>query len=79
MSDFGYAGRDPMYAGMSLGQWVDMLLCEDPDDRAIREAHGIGYDADFEDPSIVCANGCGEKYPDISSGKMRTCAAAPCA
>lgn len=77
MSDFGYAERGQMYAGMPLGQWVDMLLGEDPDDRAIREAHGIGYGADFEDPGVVCANGCGETYPDISSGKMRACRAVP--
>lgn len=43
MSDWGYAERGPLYASLTLAQWVDMLLGEDPDDRAIREAHGFGY------------------------------------
>lgn len=79
MSDWGYAERGPLYASLTLAQWVDMLLGEDPDDRAIREAHGFGYQVpDFPDDA-PCRNGCGAIYGYIMAGKVRACAAAPCA
>ena len=53
-----------------------MLDGEDPDDRAIREAHGFTYDDDFEDRSLVCRNGCGATYFDVAVCKIRTCVAA---
>lgn len=49
---------------------------EDPDDRAIREAHGFAYEDDWQDRSLLCRNGCGLTYPDISAGKIRECSAA---
>jgi hypothetical protein len=55
---------------------IDRLMGEDPDDRAIREAHGFAYEDDWQDRSLLCRNGCGLSYPDISSGKMRECSAA---
>jgi len=62
---------------MTAGQYRDMLTGEDPDDRAIREAHGIGYEEDFGDLAVMCRYGCGATYDEISSGKMRTCAGRP--
>lgn len=49
----------------------EMVLGEDPDDRAVREAHGIEYAAPLA--GTCCANGCGLSYEQISSGKMRNC------
>lgn len=75
MSDWGYAERGPLYASLTLPQWASMLECEDPDDRAVREAHGFGYqEPDFPD-SEPCRNGCGAAYGDIMAGKMRACRA----
>lgn len=54
---------------------ADRLMGEDPDDRAIREAHGFTYEDDWQDGSLMCRNGCGLSYPDISSGKIRQCSA----
>lgn len=55
---------------------IDRLMGEDPDDRAIREAHGFTYEDDWQDESLLCRNGCGLSYPDISSRKIRECSAA---
>jgi hypothetical protein len=66
-----------MYAELSDLECWEMLEGEDPDDRSIREAHGIGYREDFEDLSVVCRNGCGATYLDIASGKIRKCWAVP--
>jgi len=74
--DWGYPGRAAMYADMTLGEWIDMLTGEDPDDRQIREAHGIGFRVPCA-PGVMCRNGCGLDYPDIASGKIRNCAAVP--
>jgi hypothetical protein len=63
------------YAHMTAGKYREMLEGEDPDDRAIREAHGIGYEEDFGDLAVTCRYGCGATYHEISSGKMRTCPA----
>jgi hypothetical protein len=75
MSDWGYAERPALYADLTLREWATMLEGEDPDDRAIREAHGIGYREDFDDPSVTCRNGCGATYHNIAVGKMRKCEA----
>jgi hypothetical protein len=61
------------YGDMNEVLYWEMLEGEDPDDRAIREAHGIGYAAPLE--GTVCRNGCGLAYEDISAGKIRECAA----
>jgi hypothetical protein len=60
---------------MSNLSWaeIDRLMGEDPDDRAIREAHGFSYEDDYEARSLLCRNGCGETYFDIAVGKMREC------
>jgi hypothetical protein len=62
------------YGHMVEALYWEMLEGEDPDDRAIREAHGIGY----TDPigGTVCRFGCGLSYGDISAGKIRECTAA---
>jgi hypothetical protein len=52
---------------------IDRLMGEDPDDRAIREAHGFAFEDDYRDISLICRNGCGRTYYDISSGKVRQC------
>jgi hypothetical protein len=65
----------PKYGHMPERLYWEMLDGEDPDDRAIREAHGFGYSDDWEDPALLCRNGCGLSYPDISSGKIRQCSA----
>ena len=52
---------------------IERIMGEDPDDRAIREAHGFTYEDDWQDESLLCRNGCGLSYPDISSGKIREC------
>jgi hypothetical protein len=54
-------------------QEIERLMSEDPDDRAIREAHGFSYEDDYQDRTLLCRNGCGETYFDISGGKMREC------
>ena len=54
---------------------IDRLMGEDPDDRAIREAHGFTCEDDWQDESLLCRNGCGLSYPHISSGKIRVCRA----
>lgn len=54
---------------------IELLASEDPDDRAIREAHGIPYEADFQDPAEACRIGCGLPYSEISAGKIRKCSA----
>lgn len=74
MSDWGYAERDALYADLTLGEWVEMLEGEDPDDRAIREAHGFGYRVPDYDDGELCRNGCGASYGEISAGKIRECA-----
>jgi hypothetical protein len=56
---------------------IDRLMSEDPDDRAIREAHGFSYEDDFEDRTLLCRNGCGATYFDIAVGKIRECSSAP--
>lgn len=53
---------------------IERLTGEDPDDRAIREAHGFSYEDDFEDRSLLCRNGCGATYFEIAVGKIRECA-----
>lgn len=60
------------------GRWeeIDLLISEDPDDRAIREAHGFTRDDDWEDLSLLCRNGCGESYYEIAVGKIRECPSA---
>ena len=40
-----------------------------------REAHGFTYEDDWRDDSLMCRNGCGRSYPDVSSGKVRECRA----
>ena len=59
------------YGHMPERLYWEMLEGEDPDDRAIREAHGIGYTEPVE--GTVCRNGCGLAYEDISAGKIREC------
>lgn len=56
---------------------IEQVMSEDPDDRAIREAHGFTYDDDFEDRSLLCRNGCGETYYEIAVCKMRKCPGRP--
>jgi hypothetical protein len=56
---------------------IERIASEDPDDRAIREAHGFAYEDDWEDLSLLCRNGCGQTYYDIAVGKMRQCSSAP--
>lgn len=65
----------PRYGHMPEHLYWEMLEGEDPDDRAIREAHGFGYEDDYEDRSLLCRNGCGRTYFDIATGKARECAA----
>ena len=62
-------------SGLSFAE-IDRLMGEDPEDRAVREAHGFTYDDDFEDRSLMCRNGCGASYFDIVTGKVRECSAA---
>jgi hypothetical protein len=57
---------------------IDRLMAEDPDDREIREAHGFTWDDNWQDDSLLCRNGCGLSYPDITSGKIRECRGATC-
>jgi hypothetical protein len=52
---------------------IERLMSEDPDDRAIREAHGFTYDDDWQDETLLCRNGCGWPYPEIAIAKMRKC------
>ena len=59
------------YGDMNEVLYWEMLEGEDPDDRAIREAHGISYTDPVE--GTVCRNGCGLTYQEISAGKMRSC------
>ena len=54
---------------------IERLMSEDPDDRAIREAHGFTYDDDYEDRALLCRNGCGLPYLDIAVAKIRLCRA----
>ena len=54
---------------------IERIAGEDPDDRDIREAHGFTYEDDWQDESLLCRNGCGLSYPDVSSGKIRECRA----
>lgn len=63
----------PKYGHMPERLYWEMLEGEDPDDRAIREAHGIGYTDPLE--GTVCRNGCGLTYEEISAGKVRECEA----
>jgi hypothetical protein len=56
--------------------WMERIASEDPDDRADREAHGFSYDDDWQDPAMVCRNGCGLPYREVVAGKIRTCLAA---
>jgi hypothetical protein len=55
---------------------IERIAGEDPDDRAIREAHAFTYDDNWQDESLLCRNGCGLSYPAISGGKIRECSAA---
>ena len=64
------------YGHMPERLYWEMLEGEDPDDRAIREAHGIGYDVPYSD-DVVCRNGCGLTYLEISSGKVHECERGP--
>ena len=61
------------YGDMNEVLYWEMLEGEDPDDRAIREAHGIGYTDPLE--GTACRNGCGLSYEDISAGKIHGCEA----
>lgn len=54
---------------------IERIVGEDPDDRAIREAHGFTFEDDWQDKSLLCRNGCGIAYPDIAGGKIRECRA----
>lgn len=58
-------------------EWDEMerIASEDPDDRADREAHGFTYDDDWQDPTVLCRNGCGLPYREVVAGKIRTCRA----
>jgi hypothetical protein len=76
MTDSGGAAPGSSRSGLSWAE-IDRLMGEDPDDRAIREAHGFGYDDDFKDRSLLCRNGCGETYYDIAVRKRRECPSAP--
>ena len=69
---------EAVVSGLSFGE-IDRLMGEDPDDRAIREAHGFTYEDDYRDRSLLCRNGCGETYYDIAVRKMRQCRNAPAA
>lgn len=60
------------YGHMPERLYWEMLEGEDPDDRAIREAHGIGYEEPCSE-DVKCSNGCGLSYTEISSGKIREC------
>lgn len=51
----------------------ELLLSEDPDDRAIREAHGFSYEDGWQDPELLCRNGCGLPYGEVVAGKVRIC------
>lgn len=64
------------YAHMSARDYWEMLEGEDPDDREIREAHGIGYGEGLKDRAAMCRNGCGATYDEIAVGKRRKCEAA---
>lgn len=66
-------GDRAKYGHMPERLYWEMLKGEDPDDRAIREAHGIGYEDPYDD-TVTCRNGCGLTYPEISVGKVRACA-----
>jgi hypothetical protein len=48
---------------------------EDPDDKAIREAHGLTAADTWEDETVYCRNGCGLSYSEIVGGKIRECRA----
>ena len=63
------------YGHMPEQAYWEMVAGEDPDDRAIREAHGFSYDDDYDDRALLCRNGCGETYFNIATGKIRECAA----
>jgi hypothetical protein len=56
---------------------IERLMAEDPDDRAIREAHGFSYEDDYEDRTLLCRKGCGETYFDVAVGKIRECRSTP--
>lgn len=72
--DWGYSERGPLYADLTLAEWCAMLEGEDPDDRAIREAHGIGYREPYS-ADVKCRNGCGLSYAELSASKVRKCEA----
>lgn len=72
--DWGYSKRKSLYADLTLIEWCEMLEGEDPDDRAIREAHGIGY-REPHTADVKCRNGCGLSYVELSAGKVRECEA----
>jgi len=61
------------YGDMNEVLYWEMLEGEDPDDRAIREAHGIGYTDPVE--GTVCRYGCGLSYEAISARKVHECEA----
>ena len=54
--------------------WVDDG--EDGDDRTDRLAHGFTLDDNWQDPTVLCRNGCGLPYGEVVAGKIRDCSAA---
>lgn len=55
---------------------LDRMSAEDPEDRAIREAHGFSEDDDWTDKSVRCA-ACGETYYEIAVCKIERCTGRP--
>lgn len=61
--------RQAAPSGLTFAE-IDELMGEDPDDRAIRMAHGFtAADAD----STSCRNGCGATYGSVAAGKIHDC------
>lgn len=52
---------------------IEEIAGEDPDDRAIRIAHGFSPQDDWQDDTLLCRNGCGISYEYISAHKIREC------
>jgi hypothetical protein len=71
MSDEEFLDWYNTQAPDSLGTWeeIEEIAGEDPDDRAIRIAHGFHLDAPLES----ACGACGRTYDDVSSGKIRQC------
>lgn len=68
----GPVGEVVAASGLTFAE-IERLAAEDPDDRLCREAHGIPYEADWQDPAEACRNGCGLPYEEIVCGKIRQC------